>query len=78
MGIYWDEWGGNTQYDSWDQINLVVTEEFKDRWKTAVFEGETTFNQAFDPNLGGGRFMTFGFNAPFTAEDAFTTGLPEV
>ncbi len=78
IGIYWDEWGSNTQYDSWDQINLVETEEFKDRWKKAVFGGETTFNQAFDPSLGGGRFMTFGFNAPFTADDAFTTGLPEV
>ncbi|NLK17226.1 MAG: DUF4832 domain-containing protein [Clostridiales bacterium] len=77
-GLYWDEWGSDTQWSVWDRIDMVVSPEYKDRWKTAVFGGENTFNQAFDPGLNGGRFKTFGYNTTFTAEQAFTEKIPEI
>lgn len=70
-GLYWDEWGSDMQWSEWDHIDLVMTEKYVDRWKTAVFGGENTNNlYTFDPT--GGRFMTFGCPEPFDEITAFT------
>lgn len=77
-GIYWDEWGSEMQWEVWDEINLVLTDKFKDRWKTAVFGGENTFNMNFDLSLNGGKFMTFGLDYPFFEEEAMTKCANEI
>ena len=70
-GLYWDEWGSDMQWSEWDHIDVVVTEPYKDRWKTAVFGGENTNNlYTYDPT--GGRFMTFGCPEWFDEITAFT------
>lgn len=70
-GLYWDEWGSDMQWSEWDHIDLVMTDAYVDRWKTAVFGGENTNNlYTFDPT--GGRFMTFGCPEPFDEITAFT------
>ena len=71
FGLYWDEWGSEMQWDTWDHIDMVLEDAYKDRWKTAVFGGENTNNlYTYDPD--GGRFMTYGCPDPFDAETAFT------
>lgn len=71
FGLYWDEWGSEMQWSEWDKINLVLTEKYKDRWKTAVFGGENTNNlYTYDPT--GGAFMTYGLDYGFPASTAFS------
>ncbi len=70
-GLYWDEWGSEKQWSEWDEIDLLLTDAYRDRWKTGVMGGENTNNlYTYDP--AGGRFMTFGCDVPFSAETAFT------
>lgn len=77
FGLYWDEWGSDMQWSEWDHIDLVTTDAYKDRWKTAVFGGENTNNlYTYDPT--GGRFMTYGCAVPFPAETAFAEYLPQM
>lgn len=71
FGMYWDEWGSDMQWSVWEQMNLVLTPPYKDRWKTQVYGGENT-NNLYTYATDGGRFMTFGCPEPFDAETAFT------
>lgn len=77
FGMYWDEWGSEMQWSVWDEIDLVLTPKYKDRWKTQVYGGENTNNlYTYDPD--GGRFMTFGCSVPFDEITAFTQYLGEM
>jgi len=76
-GYYWDEWGSEAQWSEWaDHMDIVLQDEYADRWKTCVFGGENT-NNGYG-YFNGGRFKTFGKTEPFSPDEGFSTAYREM